>query len=191
MQGICDILYADPPWSYRGRKQFGFAGDVGIDTGGAINQYKTLSVKELCNLPIKYIAKENSLLFMWITGPLLLDGLEVAKIWDFEYKRDAFVWNKIITNPGYYTLSQIETCYVFKRGKIPQPRGTRNERQYIETTEFTSLNQVQYIEQKRGKHSAKPAEIRDRIARMFPTQTKIELFARERVKDWYAWGNEV
>jgi N6-adenosine-specific RNA methylase IME4 len=43
----------------------------------------------------------------------------------------------------------------------------------------------------RGRHSAKPAEIRDRITRMFPSHKKIELFAREVPDGWDAWGNEV
>lgn len=187
-----DVIYADPPWSYRGRKQFGFAGDVGVDSGGSIKQYPTMKINEIAALAVQNITADNALLFMWIPGPLLPDGLFIGKCWGFEYKRDAFVWNKLVTNPGYYTLSQIETCYVFKRGNIPQPRGTRNERQYLETHELTNLLTIeQYIKQRRGRHSAKPAEVRDRITCMFPTQEKIELFARERVEGWDAWGNEV
>lgn len=172
-----DIIYADPPWFYRGRKQFGFAGDVVVDTGGAIKHYLTMTKKEIANLPIQKISKENALLFIWIPGPILLDGIDVIKVWGFEYKRDAFQWDKQRTNPGYYTLSQIETCYVAKRGKIPQPRGSRNERQF-----HSEL---------RGEHSAKPTEIRDRITKMFPTQDKIELFAREVADGWDAVGYEI
>ena len=188
---VYDIIYADPPWSYRGRKQFGFAGDVGVDTGGAVHHYKTMSVKEICDLRVQEIAADDALLFMWIPGPLLPDGLAVGEAWDLVYARDAFVWNKMITNPGYYTLSQIETCYVFKHGKIPQPRGVRNARQLVETLEYTDLEFEQYLEQRRGKHSAKPAEVRDRITRMFPTQRKIELFARGNATGWDVWGDEV
>jgi N6-adenosine-specific RNA methylase IME4 len=140
---------------------------------------------------VHLIAESDALLFIWIPGPLLIDGLIVMDAWNFEYKRDAFQWNKVVTNPGYYTLTQVETCYVGKRGRIPKPRGSRNERQYLETHEITDLDYNQYIEQRRGKHSAKPAEVRNRITRMFPTQKKIELFARERVEGWDCWGNEV
>ena len=41
------------------------------------------------------------------------------------------------------------------------------------------------------KHSKKPNEVRTRIDKMFPTQNKIELFARERFDGWDAWGNEI
>jgi len=43
----------------------------------------------------------------------------------------------------------------------------------------------------RGKHSDKPNEIRTRIETMFPTQNKIELFARQKTEGWDVWGNEV
>jgi N6-adenosine-specific RNA methylase IME4 len=172
-----DIILADPPWSYRGRKQFGFAGDVGVDTGGAVNQYETMSVEEICALPVEELAADDALLFLWTTGPMLCtDAPRVIEAWGFEYATCAFVWDKERINPGYYTLSQHEFCLVAKRGRIPDPRGTRNE--------------MQLVREIRGEHSAKPAEVRARIERMFPTQRKIELFARETAPGWHGWGNE-
>ena len=74
-------------------------------------------------------------------------------------------------------MSQCELCLVFRRGRIPTPRGARNERQLVRA--------------KRGPHSAKPEEVRCRIERMFPEQPKIELFARQKVDGWTAWGLDV
>lgn len=185
------IIYADPPWSYRGRKQFGFAGDVGVDSGGAIKHYKTMSLDDICDFGIQDFVDDDALLFIWIPGPLLPDGLKVIEAWGFTYARDAFVWNKVVTNPGYYTLSQIETCYVAKRGRIPQPRGSRKERQYLYTEEATGLDYEQYIEQRRGRHSEKPDTIAMRIRCMFPTQNKIELFARKERENWICFGDEI
>jgi N6-adenosine-specific RNA methylase IME4 len=45
----------------------------------------------------------------------------------------------------------------------------------------------------RGKHSAKPPEIRKNIERMYPDfdeKTRLELFAREQVKGWTGYGYE-
>jgi len=86
------------------------------------------------------------------------------------------VWDKQKTNPGFYTLSQCELCLVFKRGRIPQPRGARNIRQLVSAG--------------RGPHSEKPAEVRQHIEAMFPTQSRIELFSREHAPGWTAWGLE-
>lgn len=175
--GTFDIILADPPWDYRGRKQFGFAGDVGVDSGGAVHHYETMRAADICALPVGQICAPDALLFLWTTGPMLLtDAPKVIANWGFEPATVSFVWDKERTNPGYYTLSQYEFCVVAKRGRIPQPRGTRNERQKV-----TEL---------RGVHSAKPSEVRARIDRMFPTQRKVELFARERVAGWDGWGLE-
>lgn len=74
-------------------------------------------------------------------------------------------------------MSQVELCLIGKRGKIPKPRGARNIRQMVSVM--------------RGKHSAKPSEVRKRIEEMFPEQSKLEMFAREASDGWDIHGNEV
>ena len=180
-----DIIYADPPWDYGGKMQFdksstslenmGWKKNIFISS--ASFKYPTLKTQELKKIPILEIAKNDCLLFMWVTSPHLTQGIEVGTHWGFDYKTVAFVWDKMTHNPGQYTLSYCELCLVFKRGRIPSPRGTRNEKQLIRTP--------------RGKHSVKPAEVRDKIQRMFPTQDRVELFAREKPKNWDVWGLDV
>jgi N6-adenosine-specific RNA methylase IME4 len=80
-------------------------------------------------------------------------------------------------NPGRYTLSQTEFCLVFKKGRIPSPRGARNIRQLIRVP--------------RGEHSEKPEQVIDGITKMFPEQRKIELFARKNYFGWDNWGLEI
>ena len=43
----------------------------------------------------------------------------------------------------------------------------------------------------RTTHSSKPKEVADGIEKMFPTQDKIELFARHRPNGWDVWGLDV
>lgn len=114
---------------------------------------------------------------MWSSSPHLDQAIELGKAWGFAWATIAFVWHKQKTNPGFYTLSQCEICLVFKRGKIPSPRGARNVRQLVSEL--------------RGEHSQKPHEVRQRIEAMFPHHARIELFARECAPGWDAWGNEV
>ena len=120
---------------------------------------------------------EDCLLFMWATSPHLDQAIELLKAWGFSWATVGFVWDKQKVNPGFYTMSQVELCLIGKRGKIPKPRGARNIRQLVS--------------EMRGKHSAKPAEVRKRIEEMFPEQNKIELFAREAPEGWDVHGNEV
>lgn len=129
-------------------------------------------------LDISSIANEKScLLFMWTTGPQFSNSIKLGESWGFEYKTVAFVWNKMVHNPGRYTLSQTEFCIVFKRGTIPSPRGARNIRQMVEFP--------------RGKHSEKPLKVIEGITKMFPNQSKIELFARNNYLGWDNWGLEI
>ena len=174
-KGTFDILYADPPWDYKGQTQH--AGKKCSDTGGAAKHYPTVKLKDLKTLAINKISNENSLLFMWATSPHLDQAIELGKAWGFEWATVGFVWNKVRVNPGFYTMSQCELCLIFKKRKIPHPRGDRNIRQYVV--------------HKREKHSKKPDEVRRRISSMFPTQRKIELFAREKHNGWESWGLDI
>ena len=170
------VLYADPPWDYRGQLQH--AGPGSKDTGGAQRHYPTLTLPELKGLgpALHGIIEPDCLLFMWATNPHLDQAIELGKAWGFAWATVAFVWDKERVNPGFYTMSQVELCLAFKRGRIPQPRGLRNVRQLVWAP--------------RTGHSQKPAEVRDRIYSMFPSPSlhKLELFATERAVGWEAWG---
>lgn len=181
---VYDVIYADPPWDYGGKMQFdksslksenvGFERDIFISS--AAFQYPTLKLRELKLLDAASIAAPDCLLFMWTTGPQLANAVELGAAWGFAYKTVAFVWDKQMHNPGRYTLSQTELCLVFKRGKIPTPRGARNVRQLVSCP--------------RGQHSEKPQQVIEGITRMFPSQRKIELFARKACPGWDSWGLE-
>ena len=168
-------MYADPPWDYKGQLQH--AGPGSRDTGGAARHYPTITLADLKRLDVQGIAAKDSVLFMWATSPHLDQAVELGKAWGFAWATVAFVWDKVRVNPGFYTMSQCELCLVFKRGRIPQPRGARNVRQYVR--------------EERGPHSLKPDQVRLRIERMFPEQKRIELFARDSAPGWHVWGLEV
>jgi len=180
-----DVIYADPPWDYGGKMQFDKSStkadsmdwSKNIFISSANFKYPTLKLPDLKKIPMTEIAADDCLLFMWATNPHLAQAIELGKSWGFEYKTVAFVWDKMVHNPGKYTMSYCELCLVFKRGRIPNPRGTRNEKQLIRVP--------------RGEHSVKPNEVRQAIERMFPMQAKIELFARHQPANWDVWGLDV
>ncbi len=170
------IIYADPPWDYKGQLQH--AGPGSGDSGGALKHYPTVRLDHLMRLDVSQVAAEDALLFMWATSPHLDQAIALGAAWGFAWATVAFVWDKQRVNPGFYTMSQCELCLVFKRGRIPTPRGARNIRQLVS--------------ERRGQHSRKPSEVRRRIEAMFPTQRKIELFARDtQLEGWDVWGAEV
>jgi len=179
------VIYADPPWDYGGKMQYdkstiksenmNFKRDIFISS--ASFKYPTLKLKELMQLDVNSIADDNCILFMWTTGPQFENSIKLGVAWGFEYKTVAFVWDKMVHNPGRYTLSQTEFVLAFRKGNFPTPRGARNVHQLLSAP--------------RSKHSEKPVEIIKSITEMFPNQDKIELFARQNFFGWENWGLEI
>ena len=174
----CSIIYADPPWHYNGKLQYDRSGmsDVNRDwnapifIGSACFKHPTIKTDDLKNLRVSDVAEDDSLLFLWVTNPHLAQGIALGQAWGFEYKTVAFVWNKLNHNSGHYTMSYCALCLLFKRGRIPTPRGARNVKQLVEVP--------------RGEHSEKPVEVAENIIRMFPVHSRIELFARDMKPDY-------
>jgi len=166
------IIYADPPWSYR---------NEGNIRGTAAAHYNTMSNADICALPVDSICMDDCYLFLWATFPKLQEALNVIKAWGFEYKTVGFVWikkNKSGSNffgVGWYTRSNAEICLIGKRGRPPR-----------------ASNRVsQIIEARRGQHSKKPDIARDKIVEFAGDLPRIELFARQRVGGWDTWGSEL
>lgn len=171
------IIYADPPWSYKVWPKNNGTGRT------AESHYKTMDANAICDLPINRIADDNCVLFMWITGPCLQEGLKVIDAWGFKYKTIGFTWikqnktkNSLFWGMGYYTRANAELCILATKGK-PLPRVSRSVHQVI-------LSKIR-------EHSRKPDETRDRIVQLFGDLQRIELFARQHADGWDCWGNEV
>jgi len=175
------IIYADPPWQYPNKRiEPGKNNPHGA--GGALKHYQTLSLERIKAIPVAQIAQENCMLFLWTTGPLIWQGLEVVKAWGFRYTTIAFVWIKMkndMSKPrgdgiGFYTLGNSEFCLLGLHGRYW--RRNRDVKQVILAPKHA--------------HSEKPAEVRTRIVRLCGDVPRIELFARERMAGWDAWGLE-
>ncbi len=181
--GGFEVLYTDNPWQY---------GDK-LVRGGAEHHYGTMSLAELCLLPVERLAAENSVIFMWATWPTLLDAFAVMKAWGFSYKNCGLTWvktNKVATDTpfvglGHWTRGNTEPCLLGVRGK-PERVG-RDVQQVILDLQSGDGLVVAPI----GEHSAKPAEARDRILRLMGDVPAVELFARAPAPGWESWGNQV
>lgn len=171
------IIYADPPWSF-GSSAYQDGGRKGVPVD---YHYPVMDTKDICLLPIKDIADQNSALFIWTTDAHLPDCLQVMKAWGFEYRTVAFVWVKryssgkpcVLVAP--WTLKSTELCLLGIRGS---PKRV--------VTNIRAL-----VEAERTKHSKKPDEVRQRIERMFGDVSRVELFARSQTQGWDVFGNEV
>ena len=166
-----NIIYADPAWSYQR-----------MMNSSAIDHYPTMTLKDICELPVKDIADDNCILFMWVTLPKLNEFMKVIEAWGFEYKSTAFVWckkNKIsdsfFLGLGRWTRANPEVCVLATKGK--PKRLSKSVRQL----------QVFPIEQ----HSKKPDQFRNLILELIGDLPRIELFARQKTPGWDVFGNEI
>jgi len=164
------VIYADPAWSYNDKQDTPML-------GGAAKHYDTMSISQLSALPVKEISEKNSVLFLWVTSPLLEDAFTVIKEWGFKYKT-SFIWDKIKHNMGHYNSVRHEILLVCTKGSCTPD----NKILY---------DSVQSIE-RNDNHSEKPIEFLNIIDDIYNYGNKLEMFCRTIKKDnWYGWGNEL
>jgi N6-adenosine-specific RNA methylase IME4 len=166
MEGKYRVIYADPPWSYGNSMPEYFTEQA--------DHYPLMSIDDICELPVKDLAENNAVLFLWATSPILEEAFSVISSWGFKYK-SSFVWDKIKHNMGHYNSVRHEFLLICVRGSC-QPDVQK------------LFDSVQSIE--RTEHSRKPKEFRNIIDTIYPNGKRIELFARETAENWEAWGNE-
>lgn len=160
------VIYADPPWKYGNTMPDNF--------GEQADHYNLLSVSEIAALPIKELAEDNAVLFLWVTSPILEEAFEVVNAWGFKYK-SSFIWDKVKHVMGHYNSVRHEILLVCVRGSC-QP-------------DVKKLFDSVYSEE-RTEHSVKPNFFRDVIDTIYPNGKRIELFARCPAAGWEVWGND-
>lgn len=170
------IIYADPPWQYKTYSKKGKG-------RSAESHYPTMCKEDIQAIPIDNIADKDSVLFLWVTAPCLLEGIELIEKWGFTYKTVAFTWVKknkkkdsIFIGMGYYTRANAEYCLLATRGKV-----LKRISHSVSSVVITPIEE----------HSKKPNIVRERIVALFGDLPRIELFARQHVDGWDCWGNEV
>jgi len=168
------IIYADPPWSYRDKASAG--------KRGTSFKYDVQDKDWISNLPVRDIADDNCVLFMWVTMPQLPIVFEIIEKWGFVYKTCAFTWvkrNKIkptwFMGMGNWTRSNSELCLLATKGKPKR----------------VDASILSVIDTPIERHSKKPDIVRDHIVALCGDLPRIELFARQTAHGWDSWGNEV
>jgi len=164
------IIYADPPWKYW--------------EAGNKNQnlhYKTMTIDDICDIPVANLADDNCVLFMWATYPILKEAFRVIESWGFNYSTAAFVWvkkNKNMDTPfigcGAWTRANSEICLLATKGHVLRLDA--------------SVSQV--IESPIEEHSKKPDVVRELITQLVGKLPRVELFCRHPAEGWDVWGNE-
>ena len=180
------MILADPPWTYKVRTDKGRG-------RSAERHYATMSLDDICALPVAEHAARNSHLFMWCTGPTLVAGQpqQVCRAWGFEPSAMAFVWVK--AKKGY---EQGSLWFTLDEGAFVKGMGhtTRQNAEFVLLGRRGSPKRLdksihQIIVAPRREHSRKPDDVHERIESYAPGPY-LELFARQTRPGWDAWGNE-
>ena len=177
--GKYGAILADPPW------RFETWGDQTNASTDVERHYSTMSRAQIEALPVSDLAARDSVLFLWVTWPTLLQAIDLIEKWGFLYKTCAFNWVKGDSLPmfpndvrdkiggGYWTRSNSEVCLLASRGSP--------KRQNADVRQIVIAD--------RREHSRKPDEIHERIERLV-AGPYLELFARAPREGWTVWGNE-
>jgi len=169
-------VLADPPWRFQNR-----TGKIAPEHG-RLARYGTMSLEEICALPIASISSDPAHLYLWVPNALLPEGLTVLNAWGFTYKSN-LVWHKIRKDGGpdgrgvgFYFRNTTELLLFGTRGK--------NAR-----TLAPGRRQVNILKTQKREHSRKPDELYD-IIESCSRGPFLELFARGSRPGWATWGNQ-
>jgi len=158
LQGQYRVIYADPPWE---------------------GHYPSMSMDELQKLPVREHAMKDSVLFLWVTTPMLFEDpgpRDIIDAWGFTYK-SMQTWDKVLGLPGRFFQVQTEHLVVAERGDCPPDHPTPKPKSI-------------FVERRSEEHSQKPTAVRKMIEKLYTTGPFLELFAREKTKGWDAFGND-
>jgi len=169
-------ILADPPWRFENR-----TGKMAPEHR-RLNRYETMTLDDICGLPVEGLAADPAHLYMWVPNALLPDGLRVMEAWGFTYKSNV-IWHKVRKDGGsdgrgvgFYFRNVTEIILFGVRGK--------NAR-----TLAPGRRQVNMIETRKREHSRKPDEQYELIEACSPGP-RLELFARGERPKWSVWGNQ-
>src|ERR1700756_4372021 len=86
-------ILADPPWQFQNR-----TGKVAPEHR-RLSRYPTMSLDQICELPVKTGIGATAHLYLWVPNALLPEGLKVMENWGFRYKTN-LVWHKVRKDGG-------------------------------------------------------------------------------------------
>jgi N6-adenosine-specific RNA methylase IME4 len=167
------VIVIDPPWRF-GDKLPGV-------TRGAEKNYVCMYADEVVpHLQAQTLGHGNIACFCWRVASMQHEALKVLSACQLTIKSE-LVWEKLTKSGkpffgmGRYVRASHEVCLIATRGKaMPEVRNQRSR--------FSAVVR---------EHSRKPEEFYAIVERMYPSSTKVELFARTPRAGWTQHGLEL
>lgn len=148
---------------------------------GLRHRYNTMSLTDICDMPVKSITAQDAHLYLWVPSAMLPEGLKVMQDWGFRYTTSiTWVKTRLDGEPdgsgvGFYFRNATEALLFGVRGSLRTLAAAR------------SMTNV--IAARRREHSRKPVEAYHVIEQSSPGP-RLELFARQSRVGWTVWGDE-
>lgn len=169
-------VLADPPWQFQNR-----TGKMAPEHK-RLSRYPTMTLDEICDLPVATIADARAHLYLWVPNALLPEGLRVMECWGFAYKSN-LIWYKTRKDGGpdrrgvgFYFRNVTEILLFGVRGKDVR-------------TLDPGRSQENIIATQKREHSRKPDE-QYGLIQACSWGPRLEMFARGPRKGWTVWGNQ-
>ena len=167
------VIYADPPWPeangvYVMRQQRATQGAAYKEKP----RFKTMLIKEICELPVEKLTADDCVLFLWTTHAFIWNAKELMDSWGFTYKA-TIVWDKEKIGMGAWLRMQCEFCLFGIKGKP-----------IWNNTKWRDM-----IREPRREHSRKP-EAFYKMVEEITVGRRLDYFARGKRKGWDVFGND-
>jgi N6-adenosine-specific RNA methylase IME4 len=169
-------VLADPPWRFVNR-----TGKVAPEHR-RLSRYPTLTVEEICALPVAEHLGATAHCYLWVPNALLPEGLTVLSAWGFQYKSN-LIWHKVRKDGGsdgrgvgFYFRNVTEIILFGTRGPNASTRAP-------------GRRQVNMIASRKREHSRKPDE-QYALIEACSAGPYLELFGRGVRPGWTVWGNQ-
>jgi N6-adenosine-specific RNA methylase IME4 len=160
-------IYVDPPWDIKKIKRRDYPNQVDLD-------YPTMSLEEIRCFPIKDLADENSVCFLWTIQSYLPESFKILESWGFKYLL-TLAWDKMNGLCLYGFHWRTEFLLFGYRGKLEI-----YQQGWALPTSFSASS---------PRHSEKPSIVRTMIEKF--EEPRLEVFARHKTPGWDIWGNEL
>ncbi len=178
-------ILVDPPWPQTMSETIqiidenGEIRDVANHSCSGDLDYPTMSIDEICALPVEQFADIGCHLWLWTTNQFLEAGFQVMRAWGFKYLAP-ITWRKPSGTGNYF--AHVTQTMLFG---------------YYGTCRFSHVRyrSTCFNAPMPSQHSRKPHESYELIERVSDAP-RLELFARPLSPmfpirpGWHAWGNE-
>ena len=164
----------DPAWPYEVRDE--------DPSRRGVRDYPSMSIEEICKVEVRSIMHEDSIIFMWVTNFVLVQGIHttVLERWGEFEPKTLITWPKDKMGNGDWLRSQTEHVIMAVRGKP-----------VVESANLTTLLKGPFHLVRKNAHSSKPAEFYDFVEKLCPAPRYADLFSRYQHNDkWDCHGDE-